>query len=439
MLAPLARTLLALLLLAGPCLAWGPMHEAITEAAFDALPEWQRTLLAAQRGKMIEFDCMIPDLMRAASNRKALGKYLTLPNGDPFTHEPHSRRHNYEQILHYFSQAVEQVRARDLDEASRWAGCVLHFIEDCGSPAHSIPGDNQHGLMKDLLSVPEQYRDRPLHGLIKSGKLKLDLAGYRPRLLGTTPAEAAAHLVERLNFAVRNARAQVIPILQGVFKNDEPAIDAGRRRAATVDAQVSADMLYTLLSIAEGKFEESEKAALEKVDVVSLTPLEVVGQAYFPQFSYFSNPYFGYPTPNGLLKEGVEKQALVLRVMEKGAAVEKPFARGLGVGTHTRLTYSLPAKVYDRFTCLIGLHPVLGAEGDIAFRVYADGVAVVESGILTGHDPGRPVEIPLENVGEVSIDIEARAPVKPGTNYAIIAEPVLHKAAGPAKVPYKVP
>jgi hypothetical protein len=435
------RLFALLLLCTGPCaFAWGPMHSAITEAAFDALPEWQRTIFAAQRTTMIEFDCFIPDLMRAAANRKTLANFLTLPNGDPFTHEPHSRHHNYDQILHYFSKAVEQVRAGELDEASRWAGCVLHFIEDCGSPAHSIPGDNQHGLMQDLLQVPEAYRHRPLHGLIESGTLKLDLAGYQPKLLGTTPPEAATNLVERLNFAVRNARSQLIPILQGVFQNDEAAVDEGRRRAATVDAQVCADMLYTLLCIAQNRFEDAEKAALERIDVTTLTPLEMVSQSYFPQFTYYSNPFFGFPTPNAILKEGTEKQPLALQVMEQGTATEKRFDRGLGVGTHTRLTYAFPMKVYDRFTCLVGLHATLGVSGAVVVRVYTDGTAVFDSGVLTGTDTARPIDLSLENVQQLAIDVEARPPLKAGTNYAVIAEPVLHKATGPMKNPLqKVP
>lgn len=421
--------------------AWGPMHHSITEAAFDSLPEWQRTLFAAQRENMIEFDCLIPDLMRAPANRKTLGKFLTLPNGDPFTHEPHSRHHNYDQVLHYLSQAIAQLRAGDLDDASRWAGCVLHFIEDCGSPAHTVPGDNQHGMMKDFLEVPEQFRDRPLHSLIESGQLKLDLAGYRPRLLGTTAPEAASNLIERINFAIRNARGQVIPILQGVFKDDQPAIDAGRRKAATVDAQVSADMLYTLLCIAKNRFDDpAETAALEQVAMVQLTPLEVINQSYFPQFSYFSNPYFGYPTRNGILKDGTTRVPLELKVKASGSTATPWFPDGFGVGTHTRLTWNVPANIYDRFTCQLGLHASLGAEGSVNFRIYADGVAVFESGNLTGEDTARTVDLPLPNVQELSIDVEGAAPIKPATNYAVIAASTLHKSKpNPARPLDKVP
>ena len=409
------------------------MHSSITEAAFDALPEWERGVLAEQRARLIEYDCMIPDFARAASNRAKLGKYAVLPNGDPFTHEPHSHAHNYGQMLHYVTQAVEQIRAGNADEASRYAGCLLHFLEDCGSPAHSIPGDNQHGLMKDLIPVPEGFRDRPLHGLIEDGQLVLDLAGYKPRLLGTTPEEATFHLVERLHFAVRNARAQVIPILQGVFADDQPAMDAGRRKAATVDAQISADALHTILCIGKNRFDDAEKAQLENVDMATITPLEVIAQSYFPQNTFFSNPYFGCPTPNGVLKDGTEKQPLVLKVMENGALAERTFARGLGLGTHTRVSYALPARTYDRFECRVGLHAPLGAEGSVAFRIYADGEAVYDSGIITGADASRKISLPIWRVRELSLDIEARGKSAPGKNHAVIAEPLLFKAKAPPK------
>jgi hypothetical protein len=409
------------------------MHSSITETAFDALPDWEREIFSAQRAKLIEFDCMIPDLARAASNRANLGKYAVLPNGDPFTHEPHSHRHNYEQMLHYVTQAVEQLRAGNSDEASRYAGCLLHFLEDCGSPAHSIPGDNQHGLMKDLIPVPEAFRDRPLHGLIEDGQLKLDLAGYSPQLLGTTPEEATFHLVERLHFAIRNARSQVIPILQGVFAKDQQAMDAGRRKAAQVDAQVSADALHTIVCIAKGKFDDAEKALLETVDVAALTPLEVIAQSYFPQNAFFSNPFFGYPTTNGILKDGTEKITLVLRVTEDGVTAERTFAHGLGLGTHSRVSYALPAKTYDRFECRVGLHAPLGAEGSVAFRIFADGEAVFDSGVMTGADASRKITLPIWRVRELSFEVEARGIPAPGKNYAVIAEPVLFRAKSQPK------
>lgn len=410
------------------------MHAAITAAAFDALPAWERELLAGQRETLIELDCMIPDLARAAAHKKTLGRYVALPNGDPFTHEPNSREHNTAQMLHYFTQAVERVRAGELDEASRYAGCLLHFLEDCGSPAHTMPGDNQHGYMQDLLEVPAAFKDRPLHGLIEAGALEIDLAGYRPQLLGTAPEEGVMHLTERLHAEIRNARAQVIPILQGVFRGAQAEIDAARRRAATMDAQVAADALHSILAIARQRFEPEERARLDVVDVAALTPLEVVGSSYFPQYSYFSNPYFGFPVRGAILEEGEKRQPLALRAVEGGEARERELARGLGLGTGCRVTYAIPLKTYERFECLVGLHARLGATGAMSFRVFADGVAVFDSGLLTGDSPAQAVSVPVWRVRQISIETQSRATTAAAKNYAVIGEPRLFRAAAPPQL-----
>ena len=293
---------------------------------------------------------------------------------------------------------------------------------------------SEAGYSDNIHAVPDEYKDRPLHGLIESGVLKIDLAGYRPQLLGTAPEEAVMHLTERLHAGIRNARAQVIPILQGVFRNAPAEVDAARRRAATMDAQVAADALHSIIAIARARFEPEEKARLDAVDVAALTPLEVVSSSYFPQFSYFSNPYFGFPVRNGSLEEGEKRRPLALKVVENGATQVRQFERGLGTGTGHRVTYSIPLKLYERFECLVGLHATLGGTGSMAFRVLADGVAVFDSGLITGDSPAQKVSIPVWRVREIAIETQGRASAAPAKNYAVIAEPRLIKAQAPPKV-----
>jgi hypothetical protein len=167
--------------------------------------------------------------------------------------------------------------------------------------------------------------------------------------------------------------------------------------------------------------------------VAALTPLEVIAQSYFPQNAFFSNPFFGYPTTNGILKDGTEKITLVLRVTEDGVTAERTFAHGLGLGTHSRVSYALPAKTYDRFECRVGLHAPLGAEGSVAFRIFADGEAVFDSGVMTGADASRKITLPIWRVRELSFEVEARGIPAPGKNYAVIAEPVLFRAKSQPK------
>ncbi|MCX6982159.1 MAG: hypothetical protein NTV08_15620 [Verrucomicrobia bacterium] len=65
--------------------------------------------------------------------------------------------------------------------------------------------------------------------------------------------------------------------------------------------------------------------------------------------------------------------------MENGTAAERTFPRGLGLGTHSRVSYALP----------------------------------------------------VWRVRELSFDIEARGKSAPGKNHAVIAEPLLFKAKPP--------
>lgn len=424
----------AILTATAPCVyAWGKsIHSAITKAALEALPEWQRSLLAAQREALIERYCMIPD--NAQANQKELGKYILLPNGDRFSHLPYrGRQQNVYQIQHYLERSVDLIRSNDLEEGAKYLGCLLHFLEDSGSPAHVFPGDNQLGLMKDFLGAPDAFKDRGLHSLVEEGHANVNISGYRPKLLGATVEEAASNLVERYGEMVRHVRSQQIPILQAVFRNVPEDADRGRLVAATYDAQVAADAIYTILSIAKNRFEPAELAALDTRDVSSLTPLEMIHQSYFPQFSFYSDPYFGYPIRGGILEGGERKQPLLLNILEDGKTAERQFEHGIGLGSGCRLTYALPEKVYDRFECFVGLHAKLGIGGHVVFRVFANGEAVFQSGTMTAELPAQRVDLPLAGVKEISIVTESRGLPRSGKNYSVIAQPTLFRAKSKLK------
>ncbi len=414
----------------GPLFGWGgQIHGEITRAAISSLPPWQLEVLKDEKELLAEQYSLIPDNVYLPQFREEYGPLVVLPDGTRFTHEPHDRAHNEFLMRHYVERSIEHFRKGDVRLGAKYLGCLLHFLEDSGSPSHSIPGDNQLSLLRDMLQVPEAFRDQPLHSFVENGIVNLAGFSYQPRLLGETADEAAFHLVERLNDGVRNARAQLIPILQGVFDGKQTAVDAGRKRAAVVDAQVAADAIYTILSISYKKFEPVQQESLRKVDWTLLTPLEVVSQTYFPQFTYFSDPYFGYPVRDSFLVMalGESREPLALRVDTAEGVSEKVYESGLGVGTHTRLSYGLPRLTYDRIEFVVGLHSRLGKEGKIVAKVYADGVAVHSTGLLTGEHPAQKVSLPIWGVREISIEIESRNERK-GSNAVVLADAVLHRA-----------
>ncbi len=416
---------------ATPLAAWNErIHESITRAAIAALPEWQQKQLAAVRDVLATRYSLIPDIWILPENRKEFGPLVMLPNGERFNHLPSDREHNSLTIGYYATKTIESLRAGRLDEAARWAGCLLHFLEDCSSPAHTFPGDNQLGMWKDLFPVPAEFRDRPLHGLVEGGEAPVVLGARRPILLGTGSEELTFNLVERLNEVVLHSRGQLFPILQGVFRNDQAAIARGRLRAAEFDAAMVSDALYTILNIAAGKIDRLEATGLETRGVETLTPLEVVHQSYYPQFSYFSDPYFGYPLRDGILANGETRRKLALKISQSGEVVRREFERGIGAGTHTRLTWALPARVYDRFEAFVGLHADLGLEGKIVVRMYVDGEAVWSSGEMSGGDVAQRISVPVWGKRELALSLESRA-AKNGGNYIVVAEPTLHKAKSP--------
>lgn len=99
--------------------------------------------------------------------------------------------------------------------------------------------------------------------------------------------------------------------------------------------------------------------------------------------------------------------------MENGTAAERTFPRGLGLGTHSRVSYALPAITYDRFECCVGLYAARRG-GQRGIRIYADGEAVFDSGMMTGADASRKITLPAWRMCELSFDIEARGKSAPG-------------------------
>ena len=414
--------------------AWGAMHGSITQSAFSVLPEWEQRFLAGQRSALINLYCMIPDLAQAPAYRKEFGPLVVLPNREIFSHLPHkSREKNASQMRYYLVRAIEAWRAGELDLGARWAGCLLHFLQDSGRPAHTIQGDNQMGLMKDLLPVPDEFRNVPLHSLIEEGKLFIHLPGYKPRLLGTSPDEVILHLMERYNAMVRNARSQVMPILQGVFSRNQEAINAGQLRAATMDAEVAADVLHTVLCIARERFEPGEVEQLAETPLSSLTPVEVINQSYFPQHTYYSDPYYGFPVRDGILSADRQRQPLSLQVEENGSTATREFSLGLGLGTGCRLTYALPPALCDSFEMYAGLHPVLGVQGKAAIKVLGDGRLLYDSGVLTGESPAKHINVSIWGVKELVIVTEGRNTVK-GHNYVVLGAPLLRRTTDSGKL-----
>ena len=213
----------------------GKPHAVITRAALGALPQWELEIWKDLLPKIIEEYCLIPDYYLS---RPDLAGYAILDDyqvtftdygyqvkqefviRDGHYHLPSNQRDNFRLNEYFLGRIVSSLKDKKIEDAAKFAGVLLHVIEDYSAPSHSVAGDNQFYLFMQFLPPPEKFRYARLHGPIESGSVAADIAGYRPRLLGSNPSEAAFHLHQAMNQNIIQARGKVIPIIQALYRED---------------------------------------------------------------------------------------------------------------------------------------------------------------------------------------------------------------------------
>ena len=399
---------------------WGEPHHAITQAALDVLPAWQQALLGAELVRLGDSYCMIPDNVFTDKENAQFARMESAPNEVylKILHLP-TQQPEYLDVMRYFMNlAVLSLREGRTGDAARYMGTICHQIEDYGSPSHTVPGDNMFTLLQQFLPPTDAMKDQLMHGPIENGNFKVSIQGYHPRLLGTTVDEASWRLMHRVHEEILNARTTTVPIIQALYAADQESVLKHQLRAATMDAQVVADALYTILSLGVQKYADTEQAALKKVLIDTFLPLEAAS-LYYPQAQFFSSPHWGHPRSGVILAGGTQAMPLKLRT-ESG---EKEFPNGISAGMGKPLTFLLPKSVYSHFTVLAGLHPALGTKGRVEFTLSGDGKPLTTV-ILNGTDPAHFLDCDVTGVTQLQLTLTSRG-VDAKSNYAIWAEPVL--------------
>jgi len=414
----------ALFALTTPALVfgWGEPHHAITRAALEVLPAWQKEVLGGELTQLVDSYCMIPDHVFTDKENAKYAKMESAPNEVylKILHLP-TQQPEYLEVMRYFmEQAVASLRNGKIGEAARYMGTVCHQIEDYGSPSHTVPGDNMFTLLQQFLPPTEVMKDQLMHGPIENGDFKVSIEGYKPRLLGTTVNEAAWRLMHRVHEEILNARTTTVPIIQALYREEKESVVKHQMRAAVMDAQVVADAVYSMLCLGMQKYAVEEQAVLKQVQIGSFFPLEAAS-LYYPQAQFFSSPHWGHPRSGVILAGGNKAVPLQLCVGSRN----QEFENGISAGMGKSLTFLLPKDVYARFTVLAGLHPELGAKGRVEFTISGDGKPLTTV-ILNGTDPAKLLECDVAGVAELQLTLTSRG-VDAKSNYAIWAEPTLMK------------
>jgi len=415
-----------LLLLPVQLFAWGQPHHAITKAALETLPAWQKKLLGAELDALSAQYCLIPDRVfvdkanaRFAAMESSPGvvylKKLHLPEADQTV--------NRESLRYFMQQAVDSFKAGKTSDAARYMGTICHLIEDFGSPSHTVPGDNMFTLLQQFMPPTPVMEGKLLHGPIENGDFAVSIANYQPRLLGTSVEEASWRLLHRVHEAIINARSTTVPIMQALYANDPDAVVKHQLRAATKDAEVVADAMHTIVCLGAERFDA--ETGNNRVGIAGFWPMEAV-HLFYPQTHFFSAPFWGHAFSNVVMEKGTKAVPIRLRVADTdGGVSEKQFAEGISTGMGRALTFHLPKGVYRRFTVVAGLQVGIGDKGRVEFTVLGDGKPLINQ-IVSGSETAREIVCDVSGVTRLQLKVVSRGS-DAKSNYAVWAKPVLEK------------
>jgi hypothetical protein len=426
--------------------AWGwggAFHSSITRAALDVLPQWEKDIWKDHIPSMIKEYCLIPDFYLTRPDlagyailddyQVTLGDYTYRVTKDYIIrnghfHLPDKQRENFRLYEYFFGKVVASLKENKIEDSAKFAGVLLHIMEDYSAPAHSVQGDNQFLLFKQFLPPPEKFTYTRLHGPIEYGSAPSAIPDHRLRLLGTSPSEVAFHMNDMMNSNIIEARGKVIPIIQAIYREDEKAALAENSIMARRSAGVSADVLHSAFCIAFGRFEIDTKNSLKTADISETVPQEAVYLAW-RQHNLFSPIFGGAPTSGIILDKQGQPVPLILKVSAAGKLADRTIGRGIAVGTRQSLTgepcvlsYIVPEDVYDRFEAVAGIHSQLGVDGAVILQVKGDGKLLYDSGPLERNDPARTVSVPLAGVKEIQL-ISFPARKASPDNFVVWGEP----------------
>jgi len=120
--------------------------------------------------------------------------------------------------------------------------------------------------------------------------------------------------------------------------------------------------------------------------------------------------YLSDLTPTGERTEGLlhrpwpvrRDRSVSARLLSIGGRV---FDKGLGVHSRTELDYQLD-RGYESLVATIGIDDAVRPAGSVVFRVLGDGKVLLDSGVLTGKDPPRDVNVNVVGVRALTLVVD---------------------------------
>ncbi|MBT3377522.1 MAG: hypothetical protein HN742_36045 [Lentisphaerae bacterium] len=319
-------------------------------------------------------------------------------------------------VQHHVTAIARALRNGDDQAAARAAGVAAAVFAERASPVRCLDGVGgpAYQAFAQLFAPPQELPDKTALDVVarRLDAVSEDTPAYRPRLLGTSPDEAAFH---GRNAFVRMAQESgygLVALVQAHYSGDTQAI-AGRvseykRRAA----EFAADLLYTAACIAQERFIDEDMAGLQTVDLTQVPWLRKPG--------YAGGPYRSQPIVFGasLQKEGRKKVPLQLRLPIDGGEAVRTFERGIGVGGHAKWSFdlALPPGVFASADMYLGMHATLGnvasygkEHGAMQLGITVDQAVLFDSGLLTPESLATHAVVDVSAGGRLRLSMADRS------------------------------
>ncbi|MEQ9408833.1 MAG: NPCBM/NEW2 domain-containing protein [Fuerstiella sp.] len=406
--------------LSGSALGWGRGHRLIRLWAVAHLPPWQRTLIGQGSLDRLCRDYTSLQDRHAGGKAPELDAYCLVPNVRVSLHDVNPAEPSAQAMQWYLDRISNHLNRGESDEAMKFLGVLCHWNEDPGCPsAHSSPVSEVQ--LKTLLPPPaDKARFNYLFGaggIMDVGDYRIADAEYRPQLLGRTREEAALRIYQHQRLLRRNAATHIIPIVQDMMHGDGQKADEHRAAAALDNARHTADVIYTAICLATGRFDADQPLWNEQ-------PLT----HWLPEFHGQMIPHPYYVTP--FLVDQAMDARRQLHPLSFAAETLGNISTGYGMGTPFSLDFVVaPATVFSRFTCRVGLHTTAGKAGAVIFAVSANGDELVRTEPLKPDDPPVQIDVQLPKVDVLTLSLRTIAAENSESreNLTVWADPVLHR------------
>lgn len=143
--------------------------------------------------------------------------------------------------------------------------------------------------------------------------------------------------------------------------------------------------------------DDATPAGNESSKTVNVVPPPPTSDSYLSDLDWFSATN-GYGPVERDMSNGERAAGDGNTITIGGETYEK----GLGTNAPSEITYYLGGNC-SRFTSDVGVDDEVGDRGSVTFQVFADGQKAYDSGVLTGSDPAKTVDVSIAGAKELKL------------------------------------